>query len=105
MEELEDFKKRLAKHFGGCVRAISEKKNFDFYAIVQTKWATEDGDIIAYMWPNPEKNFYLQISKVEEKGDEWWLTTPDETWVFRVPENPEWIKDFVKGMSEEGVDA
>lgn len=96
------FKKRFTDFFGPSFRAVAERGNFDFMAILQIQEEREDGTVIALMWPEPLKNFYLAITDVLEKDDEWWLITPNETWVARKVD-PERSKGFAKALAEEGI--
>lgn len=99
-----DFLKNLKAYFGPAFRAISVEQDFDFTCIMQG-FPVQDtpGHIITLMWPTPYKNFYLDISNVEEKNGEWWLTTPNETWVLRKID-PAVSADFAKQMRAEGID-
>ena len=97
-----EFKNNLKAYFGLAFRAISVADDFDFTCIMQVMDDTRDGNVIALMWPTPYKNFYLVIENVEEKNGEWWITTPDETWVLRKVD-PAVSTAFVKAMKEEGI--
>jgi hypothetical protein len=96
------FEKRFQKFFGPAFRAVAERQNFDFMAILQFQVERDDGTVVALMWPEPLKNFYLEITDVLEKETEWWLITPHETWVARRVE-PARAKSFAKALASEGI--
>lgn len=81
--EAVDLGKILKEKFGGAVRAIADKDDFDFYAIPKLNPIQPDGTSSLDLYPNAGKSFVLNIKKIETKGDELWITTPKQIWVFR----------------------
>lgn len=79
----EEFAKRLKDAFHGAVRAVSEVDDFDFYAIPQVVEASADGSSVLSIFPSPTKEFRLDITSIEEVGDEWHVFTPKQRWAFR----------------------
>jgi hypothetical protein len=97
-----NFQKRLKDYFGPSFRAVSEKGNFDFMAVFSVQEEREDGTIVGLLWPEPNKNFYLEITDVAERDGEWWLVTPNETWVLRKVDK-ERSEGFAKALADEGI--
>lgn len=100
--EVEEFKKKVKAHFNNAVRAVAERDDLDFYAIVQTRREDDDGHIIVNLFPSPMKEFYIEIISVEEHGDEWIVTTPQQRWAWRKIEEPD-LKNYRAAMKTAGV--
>lgn len=95
MQELKEF-------FGPAFRAVSEDHDLDFRALMVPEKDDGEGPFIGYMWPNPEKNFYMEISDTEKRDDEWIVTTTNGRWSLRrLPEDQ--AKAFVKQIRKDGV--
>ena len=99
---MDDFKKNLTAFFGPSFRAVSELDDFDFMAILQVQDERDDGTVIALMFPDPGKNFYMEITAVEEKGAEWLITTPRQRWAFRKVDSAQ-AEGFAKALQAGGV--
>jgi len=101
----EELKKKLDATFHGAVRAVSWKADFDFYAVYQLPPSRQSEDeTVILLYPQPGKDFMLTVLDVEEKEDEWVVSTPDEKWSFRhLPEEdlPLYVADMRKaGISD-----
>lgn len=88
---------------GPAFRAVSESQDIDFRAVMFAERDEPDAPFIGYMRPNPEKDFYMEISETEKREDEWIVTTPNGRWALRrLPEDQ--AKAFVKQLRKDGVD-
>lgn len=99
---MDDFKKNLTAFFGPSFRAVSEVDDFDFMAILQVQEERDNGTVIALMFPDPSKNFYMEITAVEEKETEWLVTIPRQRWAFRRV-TPSRAVEFAQAMRNAGV--
>lgn len=106
-EELtqDGLRKEIKEAFGGALRAVSEDQPFDLIAIPQVIRGLdeEEGGVWLALYPSATKEFRLFVTDVDDQGDEWLVTTPEQRWSFRpVPETVD-RERFIKDMREAGV--
>lgn len=98
---IKDFEKTLRAKFGSAFMAVSEKADFSFPAIIQVREVREDGSVIALMFPDEGKNFYMEITAVVPMEEQWLVTTPTDRWSFRpLPEKVK--RDYIAYMKSYG---
>ncbi|MBS1673880.1 MAG: hypothetical protein JSS74_07940, partial [Actinobacteria bacterium] len=83
--------------------AVSEDHVLAFRAIMIPEKDDGDGPFIGYMRPNPEKDFYMEISATEKRPDEWIVTTTNGRWALRRLD-PADVKEFTAALQDDGVD-
>lgn len=101
MEEVNELKKRVKAFFGGALRAVSERSDYDARSVLRV-YDYEDGTYTALLFPNPAMNYELRITGIEEKEDEWIVDTSNKgRWAFRKL-SPEALKSFKSVMEGQG---
>lgn len=83
-------------------RAVAEDHMLGFRAIMIAEKDDGAGPFIGYMRPNPDKDFYMEISATERRDDEWIVTTTNGRWAFR--RLPQEQRDaFVQQLRKDGL--
>ena len=100
-----ELKMLLDARFEGAVRAVSWEGDFDFYAVYQLPPHSQPDDkTVVLLFPQPGKDFYLEVINVEDQADEIVLSTPDRRWSLR-PLPAEHLSEYKAGMKRGGVES
>lgn len=100
-----ELKTVLDTRFEGAVRAVCWEDDFDFYAVYQLPPHIQaDDTIVVLLYPQPGKDFYLEVDDVDEKTNEIVLSTPGRRWSLR-PLPAEHLDAYKADMRRGGVDS
>lgn len=100
----DDLRNKLKSTFGKALRAVSWEQDFDFYVIPEVPTVSQtDDELVLWLWPDIGKNFILLVLDVEEDGNEWVVTTPEQKWTFhQITDDTK--KLFIDSMRKSGAD-
>ena len=93
--ELKELENAIKRDFKYKARALTVQGDISVPVVIQVL----DGYL--RLWQDVYSEFTVHIKSVEKKGDELWITSPNDTWVLRpLPEDV--AKRFKKSMKAAG---
>lgn len=97
----EEFQAKVNKDFPLGMIAISEDQDFQFMGVVRHVTLNSEGRINFLLFPDSYKNFVLTLTGVEEKPDEWLVSTTTGRWAWRHP-TEELGTAYIAALRKEG---